>query len=612
MLIENGRDTFAAEQYPEGRKDGAAKLLLSANSAQQERGWIYLGLPSLKTLVAGRTVVSATLWVKTTGISAQTWAFALISEGWNPATLKWSRRPAAAGLQVNVSAPAAADEEAIPCDITTLVQAVADGWLFRGIRMTTDSTAANRVYGFDSGDSGWVLEIELSEVPDEPTALSPAGIVGAGEMFARWVFDNAGIQDLEQDAYRILIDPNDDEVTPAFDTGWIDSPLSESYLPDFGFAAVSPGAVTRWTVQVRANGVESAFADWAEWTYDPNPVITITSPVGGTLFDVTPIIECTSDKGVNSARILVYDQATPGRLRYSFRQEFNIPQTSFSFQIPFLNRRGQPLLRKLGSDYRIEVWGIDRTDREPAPGTPPYGVASKVVQITGGATPPPATLGVSQVGDTPTNRFVFSRSEAADYWVVERDGQPYAVVDHADVAPVATGVWSWDDHQVRPWSRYTYGVRAGVDDGTSRTMSEPVTTEFENQLVAVWLRAADGTEVKLGRTGLRVSMKDRRTTHDLPYAAYTFQILTAFEGYSGTYEGAVNTSHPGQEDAYEKLMHIKGLGTEPVRVAWGNVNKPFILENLNAVASSTEFTPQNRIYEVSFGLSQSGEFEVEV
>lgn len=617
-----GRDTGAKSAAPNTNYSAAKQLKLSSTAQ------IFVQFPALAQKVRGRVVISAVLYphvVNGFG-TAQSVSVKENATQWVAGTLTWNKRPTQRAATVTDTTGTVADDGRYGIEIGTLVQDIANGAPDYGFRLTTTSTSGHTLYSFETLDA-WELHVELSDNPAPPTSLTPdAGAVGTAKPRLGWEWTDTGIDDdgtsTEQVALQVQIDPDADEVSPAFDTGEIASALPNLDLTTTAYAGLASGATTQWRVRVKDTGGDwSDWSDWATFTFRPKPTLTITSPSGDHLYDATTVIEAAIDSGsMKTYRVQIFNGSDRTIRRYNSGR---IPASglTFSHELPFKTRDGVRIFRDDAS-YWIRVVVEDRTDRVSTgdPADRPYLEVWKLITFDDDVIPAVTEVTASQAGELPRTRVHWKRAAgAADGWNIRRNGELIARLDptdpDGDLGPVVVdpaGGWYWDDPLGLPYQSATYQVQPIVNGKQGPVGSKSATITLQPK--GLWLIRANGDAVVLNGTGVSgFRTNDRRATYKPPGVGYDVDIITAFEGVTGQYAGTYSkTSHqsvhtPAQ--AYTRMRAIKARPEEEVTLVYGDVAVPVLLRHVTVLPAET-FDVDSRRKDVTFEFFQSSEFEV--
>lgn len=203
--VRRGNDTHVSEGFPTTENGDAKYPKVDATAAQRRRTLLYFPLPS----IAGRTVLSATLTGRVRGSGAsQTVTATRLASAWAAATANWNNQPATTGSGSSVVTGAVVDGSLVSIDVTTMLQAVANGGKWYGFQLITTATTSLLFYGFNSGQDSWTLTYELSDAPEQPTMLSPSGgVVSKTKPTVSWDFTDFG-GSTEQAGLQVQVDPS--------------------------------------------------------------------------------------------------------------------------------------------------------------------------------------------------------------------------------------------------------------------------------------------------------------------------------------------------------------------------------------------------------------------
>jgi hypothetical protein len=567
----------------------------------EQRGYLRPQLGS----IAGRTVLSATLVGRVgPGHVAQTYTVSPVTERWSPGRVTWSNQPAVnSGAAVTEAVSALADGGLVEVDITAIIQSVADGTEWFGLRISTNSTSTGqRFYSSDSGEPAWELLISLSDAPDVPTDLRPdGGAVKDGEPILAWMFTDLGGDSTEQAESWVQVDTpaagvDPDEVTPDFDSGWVANVDPEF---DLSTAAYTPPVLsanpTYWRVNVRdGDGNESGWSDWAEFTVSALPTLVVDSPTGA-FGDPTPQLLA----HLSSGTVTSWKAFVTGSDRSDVRAESGMSTGAVDWQIPF-RRDGRRVLtaKKPGWIY-LKVW--DDVDRAVAVGQKAYLDVWIPADLTeSGALTPTTNLTVTQYADgDPRHIWQWSRTEAADAWLLEVDGEEIARLDPEDVT-VDAGIYTWTDSgEIPPLRERTLRVRAV--EGTKKSGGARV--DQAHTVSGVWLLPEDtDTALVLAGTAVEGFTRTDRVATYTPLKGPEVDVIYDTPPRSGTFEGVVDTTL--DQDVWEVLDAIEELrksSNRKARMVWGSQSARVRLRDPDATSHS-EINAENLMHVVRFGF----------
>lgn len=597
IVASHGSDTHVRDSHPNRNYAGGTTIRLQST---HRYGFVHIPV----TDVRGRTVLSATLTGHVrSGFAAQTVTVNAVSDSWSAGKTTWNRQPTV-GAGISTSLGALSDGDAADLDVTTLLQAVADGTAYRGLRLSTDATTADvsNWYAFDAAEPSWTLTVELSDAPEQPSDLRPnLGAVGAAAPVLAWSYTDLGGDSSEQGGFRVQVDPAADEVSPAFDTGWITSGDPQYDLSSGSFTPLTSGASTQWRVMTKdASGNESEWSDWVPFTYVPYPTLTMDSPTGGVIGDSTPdVVFHLTGETLTQWRVRVED--TAGTVLWNSGLTDGTP----SVTVPKRNDDGVRVIKRDDASYviRVRAWGdVARAD---AVGLPAYVEQTVTVDFdedAGVETPSAFTVTRFAAGD-PRTTFSWTMTLEPDAILVLDAGEVVARLDSDDWT-LSAGVYAWTDQAlVQPFVDHTFTLRA-VSSGAR----SPASTEVDYRLVvdSVWLVPVDMDPIRLDtKAGIdQFVVQDRAAIFKPINTGETVRVVSAFEGISGTFPGMLS-DRQDQDAAVARLGALRADVYATPRLVWG-VSIPVSLGNIK-VFPAADFTDAQRVWNVSFDFTQVGD-----
>lgn len=608
-IIRRGRDTHVNSGAPDKQY---AQVKFPRVTSGSHYIYVHLPLPGVR----GKTIESAVLSVPVKDAwAAQTLTATPVDEEWGPRKTTWNNQPALRGGAISAAQTAKADGERVSIDVTAHVQAVADGAKHYGWRISTNSGANNRVYGFNATQNivndAWKLVVDFTEAPEVPTDLAPNGGVTAVEPMLTFDFTDNGGDSTELAAVNTQVN------TTASPTGAWDSGEVAAVLPEFNLATSAwpttpvSGTTYYWRVRVKDGaGYWSGWSDWASFIYAPKPTLTINQPSGGLVWDPSPVILASINTGtIKAYRVRITKGNDRSKVVYDSGKTTGSGTTTLAHQVPF-KEHGKRVLRD-DKDYQLNVRVWDRNDREATSGDPTWTGVWATFHLDDDAVPTaPSGLSAVQIGDTPRVRLTWSRTGTTDAWVILRDGEVVARLD-VDEVTIAGSTFSWIDPGAAPWIMHTYQVKA-VDNGTKKQTTPSPEAFVTPEVAGVWL-LAENVEVCL--TGVEVSglrQVDRRARYQPLNAPYSVDVVHAFEGVAGTYSGAISTTNDRDWEADRAaLFAMKAAPHQEVQLVYGTVSVPVKLANVS-VLPAPAFKEQTMKHDVIFDAQQTSDFEVSV
>ena len=614
LLITNARDTWVNSQRT-GNNYGSTNVVRVQAGTDEKRGLLR---PEITSFL-GRTVTEARLVGHAAdALVAQTFTLSPLAARFTSGQAKWSNQPGVtAATPATVTIGALAQDDEVEWDVTDHMQAVADGTPFYGWRLETDSTTAQQKFrSNDSGEPAWELHITLSDAPEIPSDLRPdgGGAVGSVTPMLAWEYVDLGGDLTEQSEAWIQFDTpvggaEPDEVAPDFDSGWVAPHTEPVYdMATSGHTPVGAGP-HYWRVNVRdADGNESGFSDWAEFTVAALPTLVIDSPTGP-FGDVTPQLLA----HLSSGTVKQWKAHATGTDRSDVRAETGLMTGAIDWTVPersgpawgpaIVGVAGRRVIREdeLGWIY-LRVW--DDVDRTVAVGEKTYvdvWIEAEFDDDLGLGAPTDLTVTPIAPGD-PRRLWSWSRTEAADAWLIQVDGVTVARLEPEDVT-VDAGTYSWTDlgtvPPLRPHTLAVRAVEAGAGRSTAATYADP-----GEELHAVWLiPEADGID-PVALSGTAVSSFERKD-HTATYVTHEgdeVDIIYGTPPRTGRFEGQVHSGSP--QDVWTSLDQLELLRKSRNRMAqlvWGSKSVRARIRDVDATPAD-EILPGNLLHAVRFGF----------
>ncbi len=603
-VIRGGYDAHINSDHPNAPHPKAKNLILDFG---ESRGLLYMPLAGIR----GRTVLSAELTghAGPGGLPAgKTLTWAPLIEGWSAAEATWTNQPGLLGTgsaTFDTGAGLAAGEE-FAVDVGTALQSVSTGAAWFGWRVTINHTSPVQVRAFNAAATAWTLTVELSDVPAQPTMLSPNGSdVGRPKPVLSWDFTDLGAFN-EQTHARVQIDPDADEVSPAFDSGMLPNKNPEFDTSTSAYAGLTAGASDMWRVLVRGeSGQDAPWSDWAPFTYQPKPAITLLSPSAGVLWDPTAeILAAIAPATMEAFRIRVTSGTDRTDVLYdSYKQPATDPAL-VGFELPAKNRANTRILVD-DSTYQLNLRVFDDKNREATTGDPIYAELWTTFHFDDDLSETPVSTTVAhQIRDTPNVRITWNRAETGDKWIVLRDGQIVATLLPEETVTGA-GTYSWIDNSAAPHRRHVYTVKAIVNGKQTRPGPQAVITTAVGGL---WVLSDFGDVRMQGNDVDGFRALDKRAT----YKMLRGPDVDIIHGFGGIAHDEVSFTIRNREDqTFEEaeaiLLAIRANPTDPSRMVWGSKNIPVRFRNLLPLPSS-DMQPADMRHRVAFGFWQVGEF----
>lgn len=585
----------------------------------ERRGLVKPQLPN----IAGRTVLDTFLvGHAAAALAGQTITVAPVTERWQPGRVTWNN-PSAGGPTVNGGAavatviPATDQDEAVTLTgLAAILQAVADGTEWHGLRLATSSAATGqRFRSTESGEPAWELHIELADLVVIPDNLRPdGGAIGDTTPVLAWdPIDNQADVLVQVDTPTGGADP--DEVAPDYDSGWQAHVDPEWDLT--GEHTLVGAGPHYWRVFVRdADGVESEASDWAEITVVAKPTIVVDSPTGA--FGDP---ELTVAAHLSSGTLSRWRAFITGRDRSDVRVRTGMQTGPIEWTVPLRAPAGvspiQQVLeaelvkagRKVIADafngwLNIRAW--DDVDRVVGVGEKPYAeVWVELIQNENLGVVAPADLTIAPVpgaeaGD-PRRVWSWTRTEVPDAWLVRVAGSTVARLTSDDVT-LDAGTYSWvDSGQILPLRPHTIAVHA-LEDGDR---SAAATLDVEGHVAdGVWLIPDDPDIDPVCLAGTAIggfARADFRATYTTAQGDEV-DVLYGTPGRRGQFTGTVDD----RQDVWSALDRITALRESRNRYAqlvWASKSIAVWVRDPDE-RPAEDILPSNLSHDVSFEFVQ--------
>lgn len=362
-------DTWVNSARPSANYVAARALTIDSGEAL---AYVYFNRP----VPLGATVVSAKLRLYHTAAwtGSATITVARLAAQLQASKVTWNSKPGVTGTTASVVDPGGgADGTLVEIDVTTLMQDVANGADWRGLRIESSNTTARKVHSVE-GISAYrpTLYVLWSEAPQAPTNLSPSGndaVSVAAPVVRFQVVDNLGDTSLAGAQVQVASDA-------AFTTGlwtsaWVTTSEPQVNLAAAGYPGMTAGgASVYWRVKVRDGALlESAWSQAAQMRRVAKGVVTITNPsaTGSELMRnlvPNPSIETNTTGWVGSKVTLTRDTTWSETGAASLKANVNATDAG-QYLYPFQDASQGPVANRIGpvatGDYisvRVRVRAI--------------------------------------------------------------------------------------------------------------------------------------------------------------------------------------------------------------------------------------------------------------
>lgn len=320
VLVRNITDAHVNQNRPDKNYSSTARLVLAATGAGAGRyGFMFWGKPF--PIGANIGTAKLRLWNSETLDGSVTVTVERVTEKWSASRVTWNKRPAVGGTAYTLTKTGAASGSLWEIDITPMIQFVANGGAWYGVRITVDGTTARKFHSAqsDNSDRRPVVVIDWADNPDKPEDLNPRNnraVSVSNPVLTTDFVDVSG--DVQMSAMQVQISATNDFVTGGayWDSGWVNTTVPQLDLATQGatiYPGLANGASTWWRARVRDGvGLESSWSDPVQFRRVDQGALTIVNPSAASpvISDVTPPISWTF-ANQTAYQILVVDRDLP-------------------------------------------------------------------------------------------------------------------------------------------------------------------------------------------------------------------------------------------------------------------------------------------------------------
>ena len=480
------------------------------------------------------------------------------------------------------------DREEYEFDITSHMQAVADGDKWYGLQLGSDWTAETWSPRFMASQHPnpdlrpWV-EITWSDAPDTPTQLSPAGgraVSTPTPMLSFDYTDVSGDTDLTNVQVQVAT-TSTGFGAPGYDSGVrpVDSPRWD-LTGEFTIPASAP---RWWRVRVQDGaGLWSGWSAPAEFRYEVLPTIEIQNPQpdpNDFVTEPTPPITWNVLTGAQASYQLGLYRRDGDRDVLIWSRPRTQSTTTDGFVVP------AGLITVKDATYRIDVRVYDDVDREYNANGKPWVQLTRYFTYEFDATTDPVTnLTAAGLEPYPGNRIEWDRATAPDSYSVIRDGRVIASGLDPDDDTWVDGIHNaWTDRFPVKNQAHVYSVQAVVNGKASAANPTAV---GKNTFRGTWVVGdAEGSP--------RVMIvNDKNRTYEFgeksevyePLGARTVVLVTqTMRGYQGSMSGELRSYvHPnrGADGFRYDMLQLKAEAGQLVWIFTTGMTFPAVIRNV--------------------------------
>lgn len=587
--LRNATDTYVAQDKSSTNYATSTKLGVSTGGSATAYAYLYFNRPQ----PLDSTVLSAKLrlYRQGTWTGSRTLTVRRLKEQLKATRATWSAKPdvVTTGTPVPLIDNGGADGSYVEIDVTGPMQTVANGGDWWGFRVESNE-ATRRYFSSANGLSGRrpELYVQWGIPPSKPKGLHPSGsraIAGPNPVL-RWAA-SPGTSDQTITAVHVQASPTANWAT-AWDSGWVDSTDAElDTRPLPTWPPLANNASTQWRVQVRDGaGLVSDWSDPATFFRKNLAPVTILNPAGATVTDPTPPI-LWSTTGQKSYRVLLVDAAKPSVTLADSGQRTG---TETAWTPPAKTLAGV-------GPYRVEVRVWDAEDRDPSVIDPGYATSSRDFTVNAGTTVAPVVgLDVAQDLPYPTVLLTWTRADAADKYVISRDGNVLDEVEPLEVLTSGTS-YLYEDETPKVWHPHTWSVQAVVNGDSSPKRSVTMTPAQrgiwlldKKRGLRVWIAGKDaGTWAQLEDATVFVPLNGKQPVRR----------VQAQQRYSGSLNGQLLDGYGRSVWDYEDdLQAMRDEPDRPVVLAAADLTLRVLIGNV--VTAPTTSVPPQRIVSFDF------------
>lgn len=608
VKVSNGTDTYVAQNHASSKYAGSDMLEFTNISGKVRYAYLSFAKPFPK----GVTILSAKLRMtqRFDETGSTTVTLKKVTQAWTSTKMTWNNKPAVTSTDSKSVTKSTQPKYTVwEFDVTTHMQAVADGAAWYGWRFeTTNSTYYRQFFSANASVSGRsvkpTLEVVYIEKPNKPTQLSPAAgrVTALSKPVLRFDFtDSQGSTTMQ--AFQVQMNATNSFTTPSFDTGTYLSSVPQLDLSTTAFAGLADGGTIYWRVRVQDDsGLWSSWSDATSFTRHVKPTLTILNPPANEIDEPTPPILWSLTGGTQTAWQVIVKNANGDWLHSSGKTT----STDSDYTIP------AGVIKWNNLSYTIEVRVWDTYSRESTPGDTSWIAATRDVTYVYDATTDPVTSLTAQLQyPKPVVKLTWNRSLAPDSFTITRNGEVIATnLEPLDVLVSGT-TYEFIDYNASPGRAHVYSVQAVVNGKTS---SGNPTVTVTPESVGIWLMdPANDIYVQL--------MDVDEGTWDMGEEAAMFaplggtksvRVTQALRGYEGSLSGrlVVTPDSLGTlQEQEEDIWKLKSRPGKTFTLALSDISMQVIIGNV-VVAPLPTRDPQKK---VSFDFwAQSVPFQAEM
>ena len=497
VTIRNIRDAHVSEKRPNKNFNTTARLWLAGSgSANTRYAYMFWGKP----FPLGATILSAKLrvygagdWGGTVRLEVQR-----LTEKWSASKVTWVKRPAVGGTIYSLTRTNAPAKSMWEIDIAPLIQYVANGGKWFGIRISIDNLNDKALYSAQAGNSEYRPEVEIqwSDAPDAPEDLSPSGNRAVSVAKPVLAFDFTDVSgDTDLAAVHVQMNPTDSNWSaPLYDTGEVAATEPEldlataPWISAAAFPGLNNGESIWWRVRVKDGaGIWSSFSDAEQFRRVDKGALVLNNPpdvANSYVEDVTFPVDWTLTGAVQTAyQVILTRPDAPSDWYWTSGKVSDITSV---FTIP------KGVIKNVDQAYRIILRVWDDIDREKTAGDPiKYEIQRDFVHQVDPTVDPVTNLQITQLLPWPWVDLTWDRGTMPDEFTILRDGE---VVEENIIAAElfqAGTSYKYRDRLVAPRVSHTWQVMA-VINGKNSSKGNGVTLTTKPNFT--WMMRLDSSD----------------------------------------------------------------------------------------------------------------------
>lgn len=253
VTLMNFRDNYVQASQPNRVYSSKSRLKLAASSFESFMFW---GRPQPLHSTVQPSVLrvwNAEAWTGTVTLTAQ-----LLTASWSAGRLKWNNKPASTATnQAVVSKTNAAKNTLWEFDITAMMQQVANGTAWYGIRITASGSTVRNIYSSQGEIQQYRprVVIQWSDAPDQPENLVPNNNFSVSKPLPTLDYDFIDVSGDVTQAYQQVQLATDQNFTQiVFDSGKVATTVSQMDLTLYLGTNPTANVMVNPTVDTNATG----------------------------------------------------------------------------------------------------------------------------------------------------------------------------------------------------------------------------------------------------------------------------------------------------------------------------------------------------------------------